>query len=256
MATNDPVIAVVTATYNALEGLKTTVASVAAQTFASVEHIIVDGGSTDGTQDFLRSLSDNVRWVSEPDEGIADAMNKGIAMARGQYVLVLHSQDRFFRADSLEQSAPFLANGTDIVSCDVFVEEHGKLRLVRSNGGGLRGLVHMPVPHQAALCRRELFERIGNFDKQYRIAMDYDWFLRARAAGASIVSAKFPLSIMPATGISSRSDWAGLSARLNEFKALHLKHAGGAAMRGMYHAYWAAYRPFKFCHNALKNRVR
>lgn len=250
-----PLVTVLTATFNALDGLRETVASVAKQTFRSVEHIIIDGGSNDGTQAYLESLGDSVRCVSEPDDGIADAMNKGIAMAQGEYVLVLHAQDSFFEDDSLERVSPLLAAGKDIVSCDVFVDEGGNLRLLRSKVGSMRGLFHMPLPHQGALCRRDLFDRVGSFDGQYRIAMDYDWFLRAQSAGASMQAGQLPLSIMPATGISSRTDRAGLSARLGEFKALQLKHARGPLMRLVYHLYWAAYLPYKYCRNALKNRT-
>lgn len=254
-SSSPPLVTVVTATFNALAGLRETVASVAAQTFGSVEHVIVDGGSSDGTQDYLASLGDRVRWISEADDGIADAMNKGIAMAWGEYVLVLHAEDRFFKSDSLQTIVPFLSKSADIVSCDIFIEEAGNLRLLRSTDGGLHGLLHTPVPHQGVLCRRNLFEKIGNFDRQYRIAMDYEWFLRAIAAGIKIQTTSLPLSIMPATGISARNDWPSLRARLDEDRTLHLKYARGPLMRGLYHLYWIAYRPFKFCRSYLKNRT-
>jgi cellulose synthase/poly-beta-1,6-N-acetylglucosamine synthase-like glycosyltransferase len=91
-----PRVTVLTAALNARAALARTVDSVAAQDFADREHVVVDGASTDGTADWLKGLDAPVRWISEPDSGIAAALNKGLALARGDYVLVLQAGTRFW----------------------------------------------------------------------------------------------------------------------------------------------------------------
>jgi len=113
-------ISVVTAALDALGPLRETVASVAVQDFAGREHIVVDGGSSDGTRAWLAGQGPAVRWVSEPDDGIADALNKGVAMARGEYVLVLQAGDVLLGADRLRAAAARLArpDAPDVLVCD------------------------------------------------------------------------------------------------------------------------------------------
>lgn len=240
-----PLVSVVTAAFNACDGVKQTVESVAGQSFRSVEHIVIDGGSCDGSVEFLRSRGDQVRWISEPDQGIANALNKGIAMARGEYVLVLQAEDRFVDNDSLAHAVPHLRHGTDIVGCGILFETGGGLRHQTSRGFGPRTRLHPPFLHQGAFCRAALFDRIGCFDEKLRIAMDYEFFVRAYVEGASFRLVSDPVAIMPDTGVSSRLDWKSLKARLDENRQIHFRHAGSPLMRALYHAYWLAYPPFK-----------
>ena len=248
-----PKFSVVTASFNALDGLKSTVDSVAAQTFQSFEHVIVDGGSSDGTRAYLESLGDCVRWISEPDGGIADALNKGVAMARGDWILVLQAEDTFVSPSSLSSAADSLRPGADITSFPVLMaESDGALRKIVSHGLGWRSFLHMTIPHQGAFCRADLFARIGTFDCSYRIAMDYDFFLRARKSGAVWNVARETISIMPATGISSRQDWAGMKERLVEFRKAQSANTGIFA-RAILSLYWSVYWPFKRVKVAVTN---
>ena len=133
-----PLISVVTASFNALEGLQQTVASVAAQQDTSIEHVVVDGGSNDGSVDFLAKLGDRLRYVSEADNGIADALNKGIAMAKGEYILVLQAEDRFARRDSAAMAASYLDGSAEIVAFEVVLErDNGKRQKRRTRELGL-----------------------------------------------------------------------------------------------------------------------
>ena len=239
-----PLISVVSASYNALEGLKATARSVAEQTYGDAEHIVVDGGSGDGTVDFLQSLGDRVRWISEPDDGIGDALNKGVAMARGEYVLVLQAEDYFVDAGSLAACARHLG-GHDLVSFGVQVESGAQRTYVESRGDGWRSRLHMTMPHQGLFARRQLFDEVGLFDTSYRIAMDYDWLLRARNYGATALAVKEAHTVMPATGISSRTDWPGMEARLLEFRRTQLAHAASSRGRKALRGWWSLYLPFK-----------
>jgi glycosyltransferase involved in cell wall biosynthesis len=253
---NSPLVTVVTAAFNALDGVKTTVASVAEQSFRSVEHIVVDGGSTDGTVAYLRSLGHAVRWISEPDRGIADALNKGVAMARGEYILVLQAEDTFLDAESLARAAPHLRSDTEIVSFGVLMVNGQILRPIFGHGLGRRMSFHMTVPHQGVFCQRAVFDRIGKFDTSLAVAMDYDFFMRARECGARVAVIHEVLSVMPATGISSQLAWKGLRRRMDEFKTVHYRYAHSSVMRAVYHLYWLAYPPFKRVRSALDRRLR
>src|SRR5690606_41497725 len=103
-----PVLSIITVTFNCRDLLPRTLESVQEQSFPGIEHVVVDGASTDGTLDLIRAHADRLgSWVSEPDKGIYDAMNKGLHMARGEYVLFLNAGDTFFSKDTVgEVCAP------------------------------------------------------------------------------------------------------------------------------------------------------
>lgn len=98
-----PFFTIITASFNNAGSIRNTLDSVAAQTFQSLEHIVIDGGSTDETAFLLKSYESkyNLKWISEPDDGIADAMNKGVRQAQGEYIIFIHSDDTLYRNDSL-----------------------------------------------------------------------------------------------------------------------------------------------------------
>lgn len=246
-----PLVSVVSASYNALEGVRRTVESVAAQGEVSVEHIVIDGGSDDGTREYLEAQGDKVHWISEPDEGIGDALNKGVAMARGDYVLVLQAGDTFASDDALQMAAPHLATGTDIVSFDVLLVDGQRQTLLRSEGFGLRFAFFMSMPHQGALCRRELFERCGVFDPSFSVTMDYDFYFRARAEGAKALVVNRVLALMPEDGISTQKDWPSQKKRIGEARSLHFRYARSPLERAAYGLFWALYWPYK----RMKNRI-
>ena len=100
-----PKLTIITINYNNLEGLKRTVESVLNQTWQEFEYIVIDGGSNDGSAEYIESQSEHIDyWVSEPDKGIYNAMNKGIAKARGEYLLFLNSGDHLYSAKVLEEN--------------------------------------------------------------------------------------------------------------------------------------------------------
>lgn len=241
-----PLVSVVTASFNAVDGLRRTVESVAKQRFRSVEHIVIDGGSSDGTVDYLASLGERVRWLSEPDQGIADALNKGIAMARGEYVLVLQADDTFYDEESLAHAVPLLDGANEIVAFAVCMKyRDGQLRRLAPKGLGFLSRFQMTMPHQGVFCRRTLFERLGAFDTSFRIAMDYDFFLRCLNRGCRVVTSNEVLSIMPATGISSQPDWNSVSNRLAEFRRAQQRNLASPLDRLAGGIYWLAYLPYK-----------
>lgn len=185
-----PKISVVTVVYNRAASIGDALASLSAQTHKNVEHIVVDGGSTDGTLETLRAQQPPIdTLISEPDEGIYDALNKGVSRATGDVIGILHSDDLF--TDSLvlrDVAAAFGDPSVEAVYGDlVYVQKNDTSRVVRHWRSGepspaalRRGW--MP-PHPSLFLRRSVYDRFGVFDTQYRIAADYDFMLRVFLPG-------------------------------------------------------------------------
>ncbi len=179
-----PLFSIITVTYNAASTLPPTLASVMEQTCDLYEMIVVDGASTDGTLDLLRECTNaNLRWISEPDKGIYDAMNKGIAMAEGEYVIFLNAGDRFASPETLQLLAdaamdddfPGIIYGqTDIVDSDgrVLGPRHLRAPEVLTLDSFKDG---MTVCHQAFVALRKI---TGFYNLDYRFSADYDWCIR------------------------------------------------------------------------------
>jgi len=178
-------ISIVTVCYNSEATIRDTLASIAAQDWGDIEHIIIDGGSKDGTLTILRDYArDGVRIVSEPDKGIYDAMNKGLRLATGDTIGFLNSDDFFCRSDAVRLIAERLAvSGADGVVANVALVDPDDLSRVRrfySVEGYKPWMMrfgHMP-PHPTLYIRKAMFDRIGEFDDSFRISGDFDLIVR------------------------------------------------------------------------------
>ena len=199
-----PRVSVVTITRNDLTGLRQTCASIDAQIFRDFEWIIVDGGSTDGTFEYLRSIDNsNCTWLSEPDKGIYDAMNKGLDRANGRYVIFMNSGDGFAGIDVLSRLAVVSQDREDwdLVFGDAYEESSdGRLFLKRSRSAGAINY-GMFTHHQAMLYSRKA---IGDmrYDLGFRVAADYDFTSRLLARGGSSFRVGFPVCICKRAGFS------------------------------------------------------
>lgn len=176
-------LSIITITYNNLEGLQQTLASVRQQTFRDYEHIVVDGASMDGTPAYLATA--DVRYVSESDNGIYDAQNKGIALAQGDYCFFLNAGDTFCTPVVLEQMFANLASPLpDILyGNELVVNAEGKV-VEHANGvpyPSFADLYNSCMKHQATFIRRSLFNLYGKYDTSLRICADFDWFFRVIA---------------------------------------------------------------------------
>lgn len=172
-------ISIITATYNASATIADCLASVNVQTVPA-EHIIIDGASTDNTLDIVREISPHARILSESDNGIYDAMNKGIRLSTGDIIGILNSDDFYAGPLVIEKvTALFRESGVDALFADLVYVRPDKLdRVVRYySGAGFTpdkfAWGWMP-PHPTFFVRRELYERYGSFRTDYRIAADYE----------------------------------------------------------------------------------
>ena len=182
------VISIVTATYNSAKTVRDTFDSVLRQDYAEVEYIVVDGGSKDETVDIIREyeprFGGRMRWISERDRGIYDAMNKGFAMATGDVVGRLNSDDFFTSGGVLTAVAQAMADRElDAVYGDVhFVNDEDLTKCVRYYSSKpfhrrWMRLGFMPA-HPSFYCRRAVYERYGAFDLSYKVAADFECLLR------------------------------------------------------------------------------
>lgn len=238
-------ISIITINFNNAEGLKKTLESVAAQTYKEYEHIIIDGNSTSDEsvqiiQDYdydHRSKSEQacpiVRWISDNDKGIYAAMNKGVRMAQGEYVLMLNSGDTLVDKQVLRRILPHL-DGTDIVQGNTIEEYAGKK--IQNRGYGRSEITMHDVMegnflHQASFCKRELFVRYGYFDESYEIVADKKFFMTCLGFhDATFRYVDIDVANFDTTGISSvtSGEWslkheAEDKRLLNELFSIRLK---------------------------------
>lgn len=182
MAVDYPLISIITITYNASGQLSPTMKSVAEQTYLDYEHLIIDGASTDNTLEIARSLGGRkLRILSEPDKGLYDAMNKGLSLARGKYVLFLNAGDAFHSPRILADYAREAVKNPDIIYADtvivdsqrnVIAPRHLSAPQILSFQSFSKGML---VCHQAFMVKRAIAPK---YDLQYRFSADYDWTVK------------------------------------------------------------------------------
>ena len=183
MIKNPPTISVIIVTYNAGLVLENTLKAIINQDYKNFELVIIDGDSQDNTVDIIKKYHSFVnKWVSEPDDGLYDAMNKGINLAQGKYVWFINAGDRPYRNNTFALIAEYIKDNVDIV--------YGNTMMIDNEGNeiGLRRLKPGPnlnwkslknglvVCHQAIIVRKEI---VGTYNLKYKIAADYDWILNA-----------------------------------------------------------------------------
>lgn len=241
-----PLISVITVCRNAQSVISRCFNSLQQQSFRDWEHIVIDGDSTDQTASIIRrSEAALAYWSSEPDTGIANAMNKGLRHAHGQWILFLNADDYLEDPEALSRIAPHLDQTADICAFDIWMEKDGNRWRRAPRGFSWRLAFKTTVFHQASLCRRSLFESLGAFDEQFRIAMDYDFFYRAWRAKIRARYVANTFSVMQMTGVSSQTDWQSLQTRFSEERKVHMKNCPNKKMRFIYSLYWLLYLPYR-----------
>jgi len=179
---SSPLVSVITVVFNGKIHLEQAIQSVVTQSYENIEYIIIDGDSTDGTLDIIKKYDDRIDyWVSEPDNGIYDAMNKGIRLATGEIIGIINSDDYYL-------------DGAIGKIVEVAIEEpeagvfHGDMRFERAKGRtkiwhskdrlGKGDVYRMPVNHPTVFVRSACYKNCGLFDTKYRVAADYDLIIR------------------------------------------------------------------------------
>lgn len=172
---------IITVSYNSVDTIEQTILSVLNQTYSNIEYIIIDGGSTDGTVDIIKKHEDKIsHWVSEADNGIYDAMNKGIQLATGGWVGILNSDD-YYELDAITKihDAILSNSGSELV--------YGNLKLINENGTTTieRPITdlemisnNMTISHPTVFVKRIIYEKFGLFNLNYKLTADWELLLR------------------------------------------------------------------------------
>lgn len=215
-----PTLTVITVVYNNVRDIERTIKSVVNQTYPHIEYIVIDGGSTDGTVNIINRYASRIaRFVSEPDKGIYDAMNKGLALATGEYVLFMNSGDEIYANDTVAQ---VFATADD---ADIY---YGETELFDADWQSLGLRRHaipeqfdwksfrygMNISHQAIYVRRSLAAR---YDPSYQLSADIDWVIRAAKAAKNIVNTKRIVAKYLVGGMSKQRHWQSLKERFAIF---------------------------------------
>jgi glycosyltransferase involved in cell wall biosynthesis len=229
-----PSITVITPCLNAASTIEATLASVRAQRYERLEHIVVDGGSTDGTVDVLRA-ADGVRWISERDRGLAHALNKAIAMASGELIGELNADD-VYEPGALQAVVEAFAGRPDAMwltgYCRIVDAAGREIRkpvteyknaLLRRYSLGLY-LTHNFISAPATFFRRDALAEAGGFDERYRISVDYDLQLRIARRHDPIVLRRYLASFRMVEGTLSM---AGFRRQFREHAEQARRHGNG-----------------------------
>ena len=213
-APEKPLVTIITAVYDNEESLQRCIDSVQAQTYKNIEHIIIDGGSPQGTRDILEANAGILEYyISEPDKGIYAAMNKGIELAQGQYVCLLNSDD-YYEPEFVEKSVgESMASGADIVYTDYW---HGEAiqRAQIINEGVLLG--HLNICHNTFLARKESYDKLGPFVEDFKIVSDAVWIRAAFRQGLRFQRLSEPMFTLSPGGLSSGGTEAHRRLFINE----------------------------------------
>lgn len=220
-----PKLSVITIVYNNVRDIERTVLSVLNQSYSNIEYLVIDGASNDGTMDILRQYESRItKLVSERDKGIYDAMNKGLALATGDYVLFMNSGDEIYSSITVEN---IFASGDD---ADIY---YGETEMFDDSWQSLGRRRHkapeaftwkdfkygMSISHQAIYIRKSLTEP---YDLTYKLSSDIDWILRAAKKAKKIVNVKAVVAKYLVGGMSKKKHRQSLAERFSIF----VKHYG------------------------------
>lgn len=215
-----PKLSVITVVYNNAKDIERTMLSVLNQTYPNIEYILVDGLSTDGTLDIINKYQDKIKLFSEKDDGIYDAMNKGLAMATGDYVLFMNSGDEIYKPGTV---AKVFATASD---ADIY---YGETEMMGEDGQNLGQRRHqapekftwkgfkygMSISHQAIYIKRSLTEP---FNRKYELSADIDWIIRAAKKADKIVRVDGYVAKYLVGGMSKHKHKQSLLERFNIMK--------------------------------------
>ena len=218
-------LSIITINRNNASGLEKTMKSVLSQTCQEFEYVIVDGASTDSSveviKDLASSFGDRLKWISEPDKGIYNAMNKGMGMATGEYLQILNSGDSLASEDVVERMYKALEEKDfpSILYGNMLKDmPDGRMLRDRSFAGKpvtLKSVLHGSLNHSPAYIARSLFEKYGDYDEALKIVSDWKWYLQAIILGEeNPVYADIDVTVFDMAGISETN----LSLREKELR--------------------------------------
>lgn len=221
MAKAKPILSVITIVYNNVKDIERTMLSVLNQTYTGIEYILVDGLSNDGTLDLIKKYQSRIaKLIIEKDEGIYDAMNKGLALATGDYVIFMNSGDEFYDVDTVAavfasaDDADIYYGETEMIDSDE--QSLGQRRHKAPKQFSWRGFnLGMSISHQAIYIKRSLIEP---YDRKYQLSADIDWIIRAAKKAKKIVNVNRYVAKYLVGGMSKTKHRQSLAERFDIMK--------------------------------------
>jgi glycosyltransferase involved in cell wall biosynthesis len=199
-----PLVSIITVVFNGAAHLEQAIRSVLDQNYDNIEYSVIDGGSSDGTLDIIKKYEEKIDlWISEPDNGVYDAMNKGIELARGDLIGLLNADD-FYEQDAIRAVVDRylkcgLSQGIFYGHNYVLQEDLGIRYVSHASFRFWRG---MPICHQAMFVHRECYRKIGGFDQRLQLTADFDFLVRAVKQGVPFIPVDRVLVTFRASGLS------------------------------------------------------
>lgn len=225
-----PKLSIITVTYNAEQVLQKTIESVIEQSYENLEFLIIDGGSKDATTSIIKSYEKHINiWISEPDNGIYDAMNKGLALANGEYVWFINAGDKPFNKHTAKEIMMLAINqNADVIYGDTILINEKDENLGMRHGKTPDELKYtsfkhgMNVCHQAFICRKKLVEK---YELKWGIAADIDWILTILKKNPKVTNTKSVIAQFLIAGASSANLSKSWKSR---YKVLKHHYGGGS----------------------------
>ncbi|TRX71694.1 glycosyltransferase family 2 protein [Carboxylicivirga sp. M1479] len=217
---NNPVISIVTIVYNGIDTLQKTIDSIACQSYPHIEYIVIDGASNDGTVSLIEANQSSIsKWISEPDGGLYDAMNKGLNLTTGDYVWFINSGDEIYASDTVQSMVdawggnwPDVAYG-DTLLIDINGNEIGERRLQPPANLTWKSFKNgMLVSHQSILVSTKI---ASQYNTSYRFSADFEWCLRALKDAKYVQNTNMVLSRFLEGGLTKQNIVPGLKERFD-----------------------------------------
>jgi len=225
MSMSKPTVSVITVTYNAEKYLPSTIKSVLAQTYPNIEFLIVDGQSTDSTLAIIKNHKSKIsKWVSEPDKGLYDAMNKGLRLATGDFVIFMNAGDSFYEADTITNCFKKYTEDTDIIYGNTMLtnEQYEPLGLRKeiTTRNLPENLNWKSLKQGMLVCHQSIFvrKRIASDYLNNNLSADIDWVINALKKSRNTVYSGFTVSNFMLGGISKQNHWTSLKDRFKVLK--------------------------------------
>lgn len=245
-----PLISVVTVVYNGAEFLEETIKSVINQTYDNVEYIVVDGGSTDDTLDIIAKYNDKIDyWVSEKDNGIYNAMNKSLSLVSGKWLSFQNADDFLYENSTIEEINNLVIDDIDFVYGNYSFLYKDKSVLM----GGRQDFNSLSVGticHQAVLCKTNILKDNGGFNEKYKIAADYEFFVKVFKSGIATRYINITVSAVRYGGVSSKFAISTAKEKLSIVKS-HYGFVGYCKFFLSYIFYVRLYLFFSYLRNLL-----
>lgn len=224
-----PKVSVITVVFNAAAVIGNTIKNIANQTYDNIELVVVDGGSTDETVSIIRSFERVVtKWISEPDKGIYDAMNKGTRLATGDWIIFMNAGDSFYENNSVEKFVNFVRSSAnaDMIFGDVIIVD-GNREWKRELKNDFMFLIRNMICHQCIFYSKDSFKKAGGFDIRYRMTADFEHLMRMKTNGLRIVRfpqviSRYSLDGVSATEKGIRKIWSERMQIFSEHKGVPL----------------------------------